>query len=512
MKRIGLHGIQQWPAVAVLVWLLLTTGWLFVRSDGMGGRPLVTTWSYDPGLYDPHRTTDPVAYSVFRHVCEPLFYEDFTGNARGLLAEDEVEYQDGGQRLIIRLRSNIVFHDGWVLDAAAVQHSFARLRQAGLSPLLDDLKDVALVVRDARTVEFQLPAPDYDFIRLMLSNPYAVIVSPGSSVTNTPGFVACTGPYQFTDRLYHPTQSLTLVRYAEYQWPPAYFNNRGPAYIHQLHFAFQADAEKRLEALLTEAGCMLSIAPEHLPSVTARPEFHLHKAIGGVTYLGFNFLQPRWQDVRIRQAIAMSINKAALAATGPFDVAHTPLSPAMTGYDARVAIDGYEYDPVQSRQQLQAAGFDFTAEIVLLLPQSNTYRRLADRIVPQLAAVGIDRVRLREAPRAEISSQRQQFDLLIFDYAWGDYTALAIFLGPGPRNLLAYPTGDIVGLIKQARRAATAEQRRTFIHNAQQIVLKDAVWQPLVVRNITFAVDRRCVQGERQSPFGELLFHDAWTW
>jgi hypothetical protein len=31
------------------------------------------------------------------------------------------------------------------------------------------------------------------------------------------------------------------------------------------------------------------------------------------------------------------------------------------------------------------------------------------------------------------------------------------------------------------------------------------------VRRITFAVDRTCMGGERQSPEGELLFHDADT-
>ena len=43
------------------------------------------------------------------------------------------------------------------------------------------------------------------------------------------------------------------------------------------------------------------------------------------------------------------------------------------------------------------------------------------------------------------------------------------------------------------------------------VVKEQALWQPLLVRRITFAVDGTCVQGEHQSPEGDLLFHDADT-
>jgi ABC-type transport system substrate-binding protein len=108
-------------------------------------------------------------------------------------------------------------------------------------------------------------------------------------------------------------------------------------------------------------------------------------------------------------------------------------------------------------------------------------------------------------------TQRQDFDLLLFDYAWGDYTALGIFLGPGPRNLLNYPGGDVAGLVRKARTTADPDKRQQFVLEAQRLVLEQALWQPLLVRRITFAVDGACVEGVRQSPEGQLLFHDADT-
>lgn len=495
-----------------LAWLLTTLGWLLGRSDGLGGRPLVIVWGDDAGDYDPHHTSHPVAQSVFRHVCEPLFYEDFDGVVRGLLAEDDFEYGDGGRRLTVRLRSGITFHDGTPLDAKAVQASFERLQRLGVSPLLHDLRDVTVTAQpDGRSVVFTLPGLDYEFVRLVLSNPYAAVVSPQVSDTAEPGFVACTGPYRFVPSLYRPDRSLTLVRYPEYRWPPAYFVNRGAAYIPQIHFIFEAERAQRLDLLLNGKGCVLSLSQEHVAPVAALPRFRLYEATGGVTYLGFNFQRTRWQDAQVRRAVALALGKTALAELGPFLVADTPLAPNATGYDPRAAAFGYGYDPDRSRALLAQAGFDAEAEVVLLIPESSTYRELAAAVQQQLDAVGLSRVRVREVPRADILTQRQDFDLLLFDYAWGDYRALGIFLGPGPRNLLNYPGGDVAGLVAQARATADAGRRRQLVLEAQQIVLEQALWQLLLVRRITFAVDRTCVGGERQSPEGELLFHDADT-
>ncbi|HPD41828.1 MAG TPA: ABC transporter substrate-binding protein, partial [Anaerolineae bacterium] len=363
---------------------------------------------------------------------------------------------------------------------------------------------------DGRRVVFILPAPDHEFVRLVLSNPYAAIVSPRAGDATTPGFVACTGPYRFAPDLYRPDRSLTLVWNPEYRWPPAYFVNRGAAHVPRLQFLFEPDREQRLELLLDGKACVLSLSGEQVAQVAASARFRLYEAIGGVTYVGFNFQYPRWQDARVRQAVALALDKTALAEGGPFLIADTPLAPNAAGYDRRAAAFGYGYDPARSRALLAQAGFDAEAEVVLLIPASTSYRELAAVVQRQLEAVGL-RLRIREVPQPDLLTQRQDFDLLLFDYAWDHYTALGIFLGPGPRNLLNYPGGDIAALVWEARTTADPGRRQQLVLEAQRLVLEQALWQPLLVRRITFAVDGTCVHGERPSPAGELLFHDAVT-
>jgi len=338
------------------------------------------------------------------------------------------------------------------------------------------------------------------------------IVLPSDNSENESGWVICTGPYQFAPDLYRPDQSLTLIRYPSYHWPPAYFVNQAAARIPQIHIIFETDQDRRLDLLLNDTGCLLSLSQEHLNQVRELSRFRLHQASGGVTYLGFNFLQPRWQEVRVRQAVAMALDKSALAESGPFVVAETPLSPGAIGYDPSLADERIGYRPEQSRQLLIQADFNTQNEVVLLIPESNTYRELAAVVREQLASVGLDQIRVREVPRSEILTQRQDFDLLLFDYAWADYTALSIFLGSGPRNLLNYPDEEIANLVQRVRATEDVIVRQELLFQAQRQVLEQAIWQPLLIRQITFAVDGECVQGEREMPDGTLVFHDADTY
>ncbi len=485
---------SRWPLLLVLGGCGLILAWFLGHIEAVGGRPLTFIWGSDPAIYDPQQTSNPIAFEVFRHACEPLFYEQ-EGGVWGLLAEDEVEFRRNGREVVVRIRPHIFFHDGTELTAAIVQASFARLQTLGHSPLIADLEGVTIRA-DGQLVIFTLPAPDYEFVRLTLTNIYAAVVLPtGASDI----FPLCTGPYR-------PDESLTLVRHEAYRWPPHYFQNRGAAHIPRLEILFEADGSRRTALLQTGRGCVLSLERQE-----AVQDMRLYTATGGITYLGFNQLNAVWQDETVRQALAMAVDKETLAQSGPYRAAQTPLTQAMIGYDPQAARWSHTYDLAQSQMLLAERGFDFTAEYTLLIAESNTYRELAQFVLADLAAAGLTNVQLRAVPRTALLRERQDFDLLFFDYAWNDYTAFANFLGPTPNNLLSYPEADVSGLVRAARGTADPDHRQTLISQAQQTILKKAIYEPLIIRELTFGVDPRCVSGESQLPNGLLVFHDAQT-
>jgi peptide/nickel transport system substrate-binding protein len=494
-------------------WLLATLAWLTWRVEAVGGRPLTFIVADDPGMYDPHSTSDPRAEQVFRHVCEPLFTLDKDGELRGLLADDSPVVAADGRRIEVHLQPGQTFHDGRPVDAAAVAASFERLARLGVSPLVSDLQGVSITPgADGSTVVFELPRPDFDFLRLVLANPYAVIVSPATGASTPPGFVACTGDFRFAPELYRPTVELTLVQAPEPSGVGRTMLLPRAAGIPRIAFRFLGDRSARLAHLLDGSGCVLSLSEEHLPAVEARPQFHRYTTRAGLTYLGFNVQRPRWQDERARQAIAMALDRRALAASGPFEAADTPLSPDAIGYDRAAAAFGYAFDPDQAQKLALAAGLDPAAELVLLTPAgSQTYEALAGQVTEQLTAAGYSNVRVRTVPRGEILDERQDFDLLLFDYNWGDYGALRFLFGPGTRNLLGYASSEIADLVTRARATSDPGARQALVLQAQRAILAPALWQPLLVRQLTVAVDSRCVNGEQQAPDGTLHFEDAAT-
>lgn len=496
--------------IVAILWMLIIGGMLFLWSYDVGERPLVIVWNEDPLVYDPHRTSHPVSQSIFRHVCEPLFYKGFDGNIYGLLAEGTFEYSADGRTLVVPIRKGITFHDSTPLDAVAVQKSFERIQYYGVSPLANTLRAVRFEAdTDNHAVIFRLPEANYEFVSLVLSSSYAVIVSPLTEDPTT--FVDCTGPYQFVPEMYQVNQHLTLVRSFSYKWPPGYFDNREHAYIPQIQFRFEPQREERLTTLLEGQSCVLSLSQEHIDVVKQYPHFRLYDDYGGVTYLGFNFQKPRWQDLSTRQALVMAIDEYAVAQQGPFLIADTPLIPGAIGYTPSVGDHSYSFSPESSQTLLDQVGFDREATLTLVMPESNTYQQLGEVIQQQLQAIGLKNITIRSVPRSNILAERQDFDLLLFDYAWEDYTAFAAFLGPGPRNLLNYPHNNVATLTSQAASTSDAASRQDLISEAQKTILEEAIWHPLVIREITTAVNSRCVQGEFVSPDRELLWHDAKT-
>ena len=492
---------SRWPLLLFLVGCGLLLIWFIRHIETVGGRPLTLVREVDPHSYDPQQTSAPTTFEVFRHACEPLFYE-FEGTVWGLLAEDEVEFLHVGLVVIVRILPDIFFHDGTELTAEIVQASFERLQRLGKSSLLTNLEGVT-VQADGKFVIFSLPQPDYEFVRLTLTSPYAAVVLPRSE---TDIFPICTGPYYFAPELYRPDKSLTLVRHNRYRWAPRYFRNLGMAKIPRLEILFEVDSARRVDLLQTGRACVASLERED-----AVEHKHIYEAIGGVIYLGFNQLHTAWQDEAVRQALAMAIDKERLAQSGPYLPAQAPLTPVTLGYSPQIAQWNHTYDQRQSQALLKELNFDFAAQYTLLIAEDSNYRELAQLILNDLTAVGLTNVQIRGVSRAAVLSERQNFDLLLFDYFWRDYTTLANFLGPTSHNLLNYPDDNIRELVRAARGTADPELRQALILQAQRLVLDKAIWEPLLFRKIIVGVESRCVTGQRQLKNGLLVFQDAET-
>jgi peptide/nickel transport system substrate-binding protein len=113
---------------------------------------------------------------------------------------------------------------------------------------------------------------------------------------------------------------------------------------------------------LAEGVCDFSgnnIQTEVLPWLAAHESLSISKTPGTTyRYLSFNFHDPRLRDVRVRRAIAYSIDRATIVNSrlrGTARIATGLLSPENWAYSG--AVTGYTYDPEKARQLLDQAGY-----------------------------------------------------------------------------------------------------------------------------------------------------------
>jgi peptide/nickel transport system substrate-binding protein len=252
----------------------------------------------------------------------------------------------------------------------------------------------------------------------------------------------------------------------------------------------------------------------------------------GYTYLGYNLKDPRFQDVRVRQALSYAIDKKEIikgVLLGLGQVCTGPIKPGTYWYNPDVKR--YPYDPAKAKKLLAAAGwvdrdgeglldkdgrpFEFT----ILTNQGNSYRANTGVIIQRrLSQVGI-RVKLRTVEWAafikefinkgrfeavllgwSISPDPDQFDI------WHSSKAK-----PGQLNFTFYKNPEVDRLLTAQRRTFDRAERRALLFKLQQILAEDQPYTFLYVAQALPIVAAR-IRGISPAPAGiSYNFTDWWV-
>ncbi|MEM9268078.1 MAG: ABC transporter substrate-binding protein [Pseudomonadota bacterium] len=339
-------------------------------------------------LEPPHLDPTGAAAAAIDEVVYANIYEGLTrfgadGAILPALAQSW-EISEDGLSYVFTLRDGVTYHSGAEMTAADVKFSLDRARaddstnaQKALFATIDSVNVV-----DDVTVEITLTAPTGALL-FNLAWGDAVIVDESyteAEKTEPNG----TGPFKFLEWV--KGDRIEIVRNPDYWGEPVALEAATFKFISDPTAAFAAMMAGDIDAF------PVFPAPENLPQFEADPRFNvIVGSTEGETILSTNNLQPPFDDVRVRKALAHAIDRQAIidgAMFGygtPIGTHFAPHNPAYVDLTA-----GSNYDPELAKQLLAEAGFADGFTTTLKLPPPSYARRGGEIIASQLRAVGIE--------------------------------------------------------------------------------------------------------------------------
>lgn len=352
----------------------------------------------DVATLDPHIQWDTDSYTVYRNIFDNLVTRDPSGKIVPQVAT-AWRYADD-LTLVFDLRTDVVFQDGTKLTADDVAFSINRIIDPAFrSPQLSQFDQItraeatgpAQVTLHTRT---PYPALLAQLVKLSVV-PKAVVERVGDAAFNQQPVGS--GPY----RLRAWQRGVQTVLEAN----DGYWRGKPP--FRTVTFRAVPDLSTRVADLRTgRADIIRGLTPDEAEAL--KPERSL-QVLSGLTerigYLFVNALAGPTRDVRVRQAIAMALDRETLVAALYANYARPAnivLTPANFGYTSDVT--GWPYDPARARALIKEAGAEGAT---LTFTTSPAYdRRLTEAIQQMVQDVGL-RVQIVEVDQPTFLRRRQ---------------------------------------------------------------------------------------------------------
>ena len=398
---------------------------------------------------------------VYANVFEGLTRIDQNGVVQPQLAT-EWSVSDDGLAYTFKLRPNARFHDGTALDASDVVFSLDRARGPdsvnAQKPLFAAIDKVEAV--DPRTVRITLSRPEGSLL-FNLGWGDAVIVGPESADTNKSKPIG-SGPFKFDRWVKGDRIELSAVD--------------AKTALQKVIFKIIPDPSSQVAALKAgDIDAMPNLnAPEAVLAFQADADFEV--AIGsteGETILSINNTKPPFDDVRVRRAIAHTIDRKAIIDGAMFGFG-TPIgSHFAPHHPAYVDLTGiYPYNPAKSRALLKEAGVE-NLKLTLKLPPPTYARRGGEIVAAQLKEAGIEAeiIPVEWAQWLEQGFRGNDFDLTIVSHT--EPQDIGIYARE--KYYFNYQSPAFKAVIADLTRSSDPAERNKLLGKAQRIIADDAV-------------------------------------
>ncbi len=448
------------------------------------GGTLVVGTNADPGALNPGITT-----SVPTHVVTGPMFNGLVGIDQELQPTPDLatswEVSPDGLTTTFRLAQDVRWHDGQPFSSADVKFTFEQIllpfsarTKAALTPVL-----AGIDAPDDTTVTFRFSRPYPAFLALIDKVNAPILprhLYEGTDPMTNPVNQRPVGTGAFKFASATPGNEYRMVRNDDY------FGEDGP-YLDEI--VVRVIPEQASLAAAFEAGEVdyLPLPPEaevdrlaELDGVVATDAGR--EAFASVTFLVFNLERPALQDRRVREAIALAVDKqfiidAVLDGNGIPTTG--PISPDLaTFYSDEVVV--HPPDAERARTLLADAG---AADLALTFVHDPSVARLAAVLKDQLDQIGIDLqlVSLERNAWIDRLYQDKDFDLSYTNFENGPDPAIGVHraflssnIGPVPfSNAAQYRNPRVDDLLTRAGTTVDTDERVKLYDEFQKIVSEE---------------------------------------
>jgi peptide/nickel transport system substrate-binding protein len=459
----------------------------------------------DPDMLDPSLGRTYVGRIVFSAFCDKLFDIDEKLNIVPQLALS-YETSADGKATTIKLRPNVKFHDGEMLDAEAAKFSIERHINMPGSFRKSELASVDHVeVVDPLTIKLVLKSPFAPLIS-QLTDRAGMMVSPKAVKEEGDKFglhPVCAGPYKFVERVQQ--DRMVFERFKDY-W------NKDNVFIDRVVFLPIVDATVRL-ANLKSGGLDLieRVLATDIRDVESDPRLVLATA-PELGYLGLTIntnndkSKGALTNVKVRQALDLSIDREALnqvAFNGEFTPGNQWVSPSHPYYQQSSPIRPRDVE--KAKALLKEAGVSLPVSIDYMVPKGSEYEAVAQVVQSMAAEAGFD-IKLRLVEFATSFKQVQTGDFQVFQINWSgridpDGNSYVFLHTGAPQNDGGYSNPEADKLMEEARLTSDLATRKAIYEKLTKILLNDEPIIYLYHKKLLFAHTKK-LEGYKPVPDG----------
>ncbi len=455
---------------------------------------------------------DTASFTAAASIFDTLTGLDDKGEPQPKLAQSWT-HSDDFKIWTFKLRPGVKFHDGTPFNAEAVKANFDRQKNPAnkcrCAFYVAGIHDVQ--APDELTVVYNLTDPAPNLAATMtIQSTNNVIQSPTAWKTKGDDYnrnPVGTGPYIV--KSWTAGDRMVLERNPDY-W------NKGHPYLDRIVLKPLPDAQSRFASLQSGEVDLIwddEYDADNIQKAQKDPKLTVHTYVGsGAQVYAFNTKAPPFDDVRVRQALVMAIDRKKMSQAITNGLSRPASNPYGEGSWVKCKDDGaLPYDIEKAKALIKDYGkpVDFKM-LVTATPRGRTIGQVLQQFWKQVGAnMEIEQVdQATIVPRAFM----RQFQLTpwrIVDLADPDPQMYANFHTGSPVALANYSNPELDKLLEDARVSADIPKRIELYCKVSQLINKEAIWF-WSFQNTYYALASKKMKGLPKIYGGVIDVSDVW--